>query len=360
MTSGRHTRGSDAQERLLLLAMYPLDRGLWGPTVRITHLRDELGAMINLDVIAGDRGARRVQLAHYVRRGRLRGLDAIYVESSTALPSETDIAFLGLARALGIPIMTYIRDAYQLFPEYYPTHGMGRWLATRLFLPAVRALSAVSTTVAVPTSGLARAVLGNAPAILLPPGSPAPVRVPLARGARDLLFVGSARAEAQGGTRLIAGVALARAHGSDVRLTMVTRPGEEPAGRLPDWVRVVRAEGRAIDGLLPNVIASVIPRPRNAYNDLALPVKLYDYLSFGRPLLVTNCRETARVVSEAGCGLIIEDDVDGIAEGVLRLLAMEPRARAKLGSSAHRAARENSWTRRAMEILRVLGLTGSV
>ena len=47
--------------------------------------------------------------------GRLRRLDGIYVEySSSFLPSETDIAFLGLARMLGIPVLTYVRDAYQL------------------------------------------------------------------------------------------------------------------------------------------------------------------------------------------------------------------------------------------------------
>src|SRR5205807_2560270 len=49
--------------RLLLISMYPLDRGLWGPTVRITHLRDELARMVRLDVIDGYRGARRLAVA---------------------------------------------------------------------------------------------------------------------------------------------------------------------------------------------------------------------------------------------------------------------------------------------------------
>ncbi|MBW3613049.1 MAG: glycosyl transferase family 1, partial [Chloroflexi bacterium] len=66
--------------------MYPLDRGSWGPTVRIGHLRDELTQLVRLDVVAGTRGERRVALARYAVSGRLRGLDGIYVESSSFLP----------------------------------------------------------------------------------------------------------------------------------------------------------------------------------------------------------------------------------------------------------------------------------
>lgn len=57
--------------------MYPLDQGSWGPTVRISHLRDELARLVDLDLIAGYRGARRVALARYALGGRVRGLDGI-------------------------------------------------------------------------------------------------------------------------------------------------------------------------------------------------------------------------------------------------------------------------------------------
>ena len=58
-------------------------------------------------------------------------------------------------------------------------------------------------------------------------------------------------------------------------------------------------EGDDHSRLLPHVLATVIPRPRGAYNDLAVPIKLYDYLAYGRPLLVTDCEVQARVVNDA-------------------------------------------------------------
>jgi glycosyltransferase involved in cell wall biosynthesis len=335
--------------------MYPLDQGMWGPTVRISHLRDELSRLVDLDIVAGYRGPRRLALARYAFAGHLRGLAGIYVESSTFLPAETDIAFLGLARALGIPVLSYVRDAYQLFADYYHVDSARRWLSGRLFIPAIRALGAVSTNLAFPTTGLARAVVGDASgAILLPPGSPDPVDVPREPGARSLLFLGDARLPAQGCDRLVRAVALVRERDVRVDLVVVSRPGQEPPPPYPAWVRVVRAEGDEIARLLPDVLATVIPRPRSAYNDLALPVKLYDYLAYGRPLLVTDCDEQARVVRAAEAGIVMKDDLRGMMDAIVRVASASPEELAAWSSNGHAAARAAAWSVRAAAIVRIL------
>lgn len=335
--------------------MYPLDQGSWGPTVRISHLRDELSRLVDLDLVAGYRGARRAALARYAFGGRLRGLDGIYVESSTFLPAEADIALLGLARLLGIPVLTYIRDAYQLFDDYYRADSVRRWIGARAFLPAVRALGAVSTHLAFPSIGLARAVVGDASgSVLLPPGSPDPIDVPRTASAHNLLFVGDARLRAQGADRLIAAVGRARDQGAEVELTVVSRPGQEPPPPHPAWMRVVRAEGDAIVRLLPEVIATVIPRPKSAYNDLALPIKLYDYLAYGRPLLVTDCEEQARVVTDGQVGIVMGDGVAEMADAIGRVASASPSELNRWSSNAHSTARGASWSARADTIVRTL------
>jgi hypothetical protein len=333
--------------------MYPLDAGMWGPTVRISHLRDELARLVDLDVVAGYRGARRLALARYAASGRLRGLDGIYVESSSFLPAEVDLAFLGLARALGVRVLTYVRDAYQLFPDEYPRTSVRRWIGARAFGPALTALGAVSTAMAFPTRRLACAVLGAAgdAAILLPPGSPALVAVPRAETANRLLYVGDARLPAHGAERLIDAVRRARRRGTAIELLIVCRPGQEPPGPHPPWVRLARAEGRQINALLPGVLAAVIPRPRSAYNDLALPVKLFDYLSYGRPLLVTDCAEQAAVVREAHAGVIVGDDPEQLAEGVRRIASAPGDELDRWSYAAHAAASVASWRSRAERVV---------
>jgi len=335
--------------------MYPLDRGLWGPTVRITHLRDELLRLVDLDLVAGDRGARRRALARYATSGRLRGLDGIYVETSSFLPAEIDVAFLGLARAVGIDVLTYVRDAYQLFDDYGTPQSLRQRVARAAFRPAISALRAASSRMAFPTRGLAEAVLGDggADALLLPPGSPRPVEVAPMADAAGLLYVGDGRLPAQGADRLIHAVGLARDDGLSVSLTIVCRAGHEPPPPHPGWLRIARAEGGEIDELLPDIVATVIPRPRNAYNDLALPIKLFDYLAYGRPLLVTDCTEQAAVVNDAGAGIVMGDDPHAIAESIRQVVEAPQERQRAWYAAAHHAARAASWEHRARRIVDV-------
>jgi glycosyltransferase involved in cell wall biosynthesis len=340
---------------LLLLSMYPLDRGLWGPTVRITRLRDELREMVDLDLVDGERAARRVALARYAASGRLRGLDGIYVENSSTLPSETDIAFLGLARSLGVPVLTYVRDAQYLFEEYYAATSAKRRVARALFLPAIRALRAVSSRTAYPSLGLARAVGAHAAEpLLLPPGSPEPMEVPRRPGANSLLFVGGMRYPVHGLDLLVGAVERARATGHELDVICVSRPGEEPPEPRPAWLRVERGGPDEIRALLPGVLATIQPRHRSPYNDLAVPIKVMEYLAYGRPLLVTDCVEQARIVREADAGIVVADEVEAMADGLRRLATASGEEIDRWSVNATAAARASSWRRRAERIVELL------
>jgi glycosyltransferase involved in cell wall biosynthesis len=350
--------------RILLLSMYPLDRGMWGATTRITQLRDALARIADLEVISGTRGARVGPLAR--RIGSLRRLDGIYVESSTTLPGPADLAFLALARTRRIPILTYVRDAQQLFSEYAAASTLKQRFSRRAFLPALRTLMRLSTHVAFPSRGLARAIYrDDRAALLLPPGARLAPAVAPDPDACALLFVGPMNRRAHGADLLVAAVEEARRRGAQVELISISRPGEELGGDGPAWLHRERADGPEIDRFLPRVMATITPRRKTPYNDLAVPIKVLEYLGYGRPLIVTDTEETSRIVREAGCGVITADSVDGLAEGIQAMAAASPEQRAAWGAAARRAAERNSWDERARRIVRILrpasdGLTGDV
>lgn len=336
--------------------MYPLDRGLWGATARVTHMRDELRKLVELDVVAGWRLDRAGQVLRYAASRRLSRLSGIYVESATTLPGPADIAFLALARSLGIPVLTYLRDAQPLFPEYSSPGSPKRWLSRALFRPAFAALSAASGTVAYPSAGLAAAFGDVEDPLLIPPGAPEPVVVPRAPDADRLLFVGAMRYPVHGLDILFEAIERVRGEGISIGLTCVSRPGEEPPPPYPDWFKLERGSGAAIHRLLPEVFATVQPRRRSPYNDLGVPVKVMEYLSYGRPLLVTDCTETATIVHDAGAGLIVPDTADGLASGIRTLATAHWDTLDGLSEAAMRAAVKHSWHARAQRVVEILGV----
>lgn len=340
--------------------MYRLDDGRSGPTLRIGQLRDALARRTTLDVVAGARTGRAWQLLRYALGGRLRGLAGIYVESSTSLPGPADLLFLGVARAAGIPVLTYIRDAYQLFPEYYPLTSVRRRVSRIAFLPAFRALARISSVSAFPSRGLAEAVLGDtdrvAAAALLPPGARLPEVPPLDPAARGILYVGSLAHAASGGDLLVEAMQLARQRGHDVRLICVAPPGQGPSAPLPPWLDVVRASGTEIEHLLPRVLATVTPRLRSPYNDLAVPIKVFEYLGYRRPIIATDAIETAAIVRAAECGVVVPATADGLADGIATVAGAPTEQLMRWGEAAGIAAASNSWEARAGRILELLGI----
>jgi hypothetical protein len=355
---GSHNMGG---RRVLLVSMYPLDRGVWGATTRIMQLRDALSRQAELDVISGTPSRRARQMARYVTGGRLRGLAGVYVENATSLPRLADIAFLATARAHRLPVLTYLRDAQQLFPEYYTAGSLKRRLSRALFLPATEALMRVSTTVAFPSHGLAAAILRDGRkallAHLLPPGARIADAPPVDPTARSLLFVGSLRYPAHGGLILREAMEAVRARGIDMTLICVSRPGEEPTEAPPDWMRVIRAEGSQIDALLPEVLGSITPRRKTPYNDLAVPIKVMEYLGYARPIVATDTIETAAIIRGADCGIVVPDTAQGLADGIVTLASAPAAQVVRWGEAARDAAAANSWDSRAGAILDLLGIT---
>jgi glycosyltransferase involved in cell wall biosynthesis len=297
----------------------------------------------------------------YALSGRMRRLAGVYVESSSSLPGPADLIFLGLARALGVPVLTYIRDAYQLFPEYYPLTSLRRRISRVAFLPVFRALARVSSVVAFPSRGLARAVLGDGDwarrAALLPPGARLPDVPALDPAAREILYVGGLAHGASGRDLLLEAMELVRERVQHLRLICVVPEGQLPREPRPAWLEVVRGGDDEIVGLLPRVLATVTPRLRTPYNDLAVPIKVVEYLGYGRPMIVTDATETAAIVEAAGSGVVVPATTEGLANGIASVAAASPAQLGQWAAAARQAAAANSWDARAERILDLLGVT---
>ncbi len=114
----------------------------------------------------------------------------------------------------------------------------------------------------------------------------------------------------------------------DLRRSLVAEP----------WVDIATAPYERLGETLADAWALCIPHPANDYMDVALPVKLFDSLAAGRPLVVTPRRETAALVRTRGVGAVAAGDTAAdLATAIADLCADGPRART-LGARARQAA----------------------
>jgi glycosyltransferase involved in cell wall biosynthesis len=103
------------------------------------------------------------------------------------------------------------------------------------------------------------------------------------------------------------------------------------------WIELASTTYDRMADELARATVLAIPHPPGEYLDVAVPIKLVDAMAAGRPVVVTPRVETARIVRDAGCGLVVEDDVAALAAGLSALLDDPDRA-ARLGASGRQLA----------------------
>jgi glycosyltransferase involved in cell wall biosynthesis len=326
--------------------------------VRLHRMHRALSQLAEVDFIFGDRRERQQHIHQYLKSEKVKGADGLYVETSTSWCTLADLQLMAACRRSGVPVVTWVPDAYPLFPETMaaiPFHK--RLVSSFLWRLSVRGY--FRTTDAVCTQSESFSKLFNYPPgvrpMILPPAAD-PVEVPpISAGADTLLYTGNA-SQPRFGVELLAEAAeIARRKLPNLRLLLVCPsnglPPQALCSRRP-WIDLVSLTADQIVDVLPRVRVLVNPLRDAPYHRLQIPVKVMSYLGYGRPILTTDLPEITRIVCDADAGLATPDTAGELAEGIEYLFTADLDEVNRMGQNALRAVREkHSWRHRAQQIL---------
>ena len=91
------------------------------------------------------------------------------------------------------------------------------------------------------------------------------------------------------------------------------------------WLEVHHASGSELIPLYERAsIAFVMPDSHFSYNQFAVSVKTFEYISYGLPVVAVNCRALKNMVEEEQIGLAIAPNVNSFVEAVKGLLFDQP------------------------------------
>jgi glycosyltransferase involved in cell wall biosynthesis len=336
--------------------MYDLAGMDRAPKVRIALMTEALARQSRTERISGGRAGRFVASVRWLIGGGPRRVGAVYVESATTSAMPTDLAFLALMRLLGRPVGVFFRDAYQLYRDVHPRTRRRQVLSDWLWRLSTPLLKRLATVRYAPSTGLA-AALGLSGAVLLPPGTD-PTLPDLGIGEPDAVAAIAQVAPGSGLDVLVEAMAIVRESRPAAGLTVVARSVDaETAQRLPEWVHVIPADRDSLAALLRPARVCVLPLPINAYTNLAVAVRLLDFLGFGKPIVATDTAETRALIDASQAGVLTAYSPAGLAEGILPILQDEDLAR-RLAANARRYACSPgaTWNARARTVLETLGL----
>ena len=130
---------------------------------------------------------------------------------------------------------------------------------------------------------------------------------------------------------------------------MVKKLRLEHAVSFPGWVPWSR-----IAEFIRQSTICLIPHLRSEHTDTTLPNKLFDYMSFSKPVVASDCAPLKRIIEQERCGYVFRSgDVDDLVS-TLRRIAKDPSS-PEMGKNGRAAVeREYNWSPDKARLIGVL------
>lgn len=355
---------------MLFHAPYPLHGRQTGSGVRPVKMRRAFeDAGFDVVEVAGH-GQERARALRRLRRDLRHGLrlDFAYAENSTMptlltqphhLPTHpaVDLMLLRLLRRHRVPTGLFYRDVYWRFPAY--TADVGRLLATgtktlyHAELLAYRALDRVY----LPSTKMASFVPWITPEQVdqLPPGAAVHDSRRDQGGELTLLYVGNV-SDYYRMHELFRAVDAA----DGVRLLFCT-PRESWEAVQQDYplgdsgrIEIHHARGEALLPLFARAHLTLLTVEPAPYRDFAAPVKLFEYIGHGKPVLATEGTHAGELVQSIGAGRQVAYSAPAIA-GLLTELRDDREALVEMTDRVEQVRHGHTWQARAEQVAADLG-----
>jgi glycosyltransferase involved in cell wall biosynthesis len=65
---------------------------------------------------------------------------------------------------------------------------------------------------------------------------------------------------------------------------------------------------REMLGILSQTDVALIPHVKSGHTDNTIPHKIFQYMNYGIPMMVSNCKPLERIINETGAGMVYEHD----------------------------------------------------
>ncbi|WP_114855595.1 glycosyltransferase [Brachybacterium sp. YJGR34] len=352
---------------MLFHAPYPLRGRDTGSGVRPAKMRDAFeDAGYDVVEVTG-RGRERAAALHRLRRALRDGLelDFAYGENSTMptlltephhLPTHpvVDLSLLRLLRRHEVPTGMFYRDVYWRFPAYREDVGsliaVGTTTLYTAELVAYRGLDRVY----LPSEKMASFVpwIREEQVSALPPGGAIHDSRRDEHGELTLLYVGNV-SEYYRMHHLFEAVTAT----DGVRLIFCTpeeawsavRDEYPQAETCADRIEIVHARGPELLPLFRRAHLCLLTVEPATYRDFAAPVKLFEYIGHGKPVIATSGTHAGDLVESLGAGRRVDYGAEAIS-GALAALRDDRTALRDLTDRVCTVREQQTWTARAEQV----------
>lgn len=258
----------------------------------------------------------------YFKEIKKNNYDACYIEppSGPIFNFCDHLLMLYISKIRKIPVGVFYRDAFWKLSEYYSKKGLKTKIIILMHKFDWRIIKFVSKVIYFPSESFANYFECKNKVILMPG---AEVIEDLAIGEdNSFIYVGGIDG-LYGSNLLLDSFKLAYEKNNLIKLNLVCREENDVirAYKSEKWLNLFvgksgSKELKEIYDISKYSIISLIP---GSYSNLAVPIKLFEYISYEKPIVSTNCLEVEKIITKYNIGKIARADKDSLSEAIVSM-----------------------------------------
>lgn len=316
------------KNKILLYFPYKLRDNISGSSLRPNMMTDAFrryakNAGKELIVVSGTTNERKKMVKNFDKKF-LSEIDYCYFENATLPFWLTDkdkmprsifweTKFLRNLKKQKIPIGIFYRDVYWKFKDYYPLKGFKLFIMTRIYNKEKSFYDGIASKIFLPSISMNDFCNFKTETFGLPPGIADILPTENKFDKKTLFYVGSLN-ENSGLNDIINILKIIEKYNLDFNVKIVC-PKKDKVKEKEKFkimanfsnVEIKHLHGKELKKEYNNVSIAVIPRKVNSYNSFAMPIKLFEYIENGLPIISSNVTETAKFIEDNSIGYVYKD-----------------------------------------------------
>lgn len=317
--------------KVLYINYIDMNNPISGSSVRPVKLYNamlELGYEVELVtgvIHRGDSATRKKYLKQVLQKIRKEKIDFCYIESMT-MPlfrgtNFYEYRFIKKIRKMGIPIALFYRDVYWKFKKTFKMKGLRQYLLARFQKRDVAFYKKNIDVVFLPSVQMNK-YLGFKRIYPLPPGCEAKEVSSINNFHNQIIYVGGVSYSY--GTDLLIDAMRIVNKTKQVNLKLVCRQDElawlKPYLKETDckWLTILNLKANELSKHYDESDFAICSHRKNEYHDFCMPVKLFEYISYCKPILANGCKSMSDIILENHIGYIANDNAEDMAKNILQ------------------------------------------
>lgn len=139
----------------------------------------------------------------------------------------------------------------------------------------------------------------------------------------------------------------------EINLNLVCR--KEEMNNIPKqylnkkWLKIYHASDKELKPIYENSKLALIAKKPSVYNNFAISVKIFEYITYGLPIIAVNTYETNKIIEKYKIGISTDVSSESLANGILTLYENN-KLYNELKENIKLSLNENLWSTRVKQI----------